>query len=126
MNSDNLFIAIDGDDVGLKLRELIIANDIENASKFSAELLSYFSNICDLISLKEGKIVFCGGDSILAIGNQVLTDEIKKNLPTGPCTVSIGISVSAEKAYLALQLAKARGKSQMVYLHHTEATSYKL
>jgi hypothetical protein len=37
----------------------------------------------------------------------------------------VGISNSAEKAYLALQLAKARGKAQAVTLKNAEATTIK-
>lgn len=126
MKNHEFFVAIDGDDVGLKLRELIIKNDITCVSEYSSRLLSYFTEIKNLLIQMDGKIIFCGGDSILAIMNNSAIENLKNNLPTGPCTISIGVADSAEKAYLALQLAKARGKDRLIHLHNTEVTSTKL
>jgi hypothetical protein len=64
---------------------------------------------------KQGfNIVFCGGDSILAYSDIFNENQIVEELNRGFWSISVGIGSSAEIAYLALQLAKARGKSQAV------------
>jgi len=119
------YIAIDGDDVGLHLRTYIINEEIENVSKFSKELDTYFKEISKFLSFYGYEIVFCGGDSVLAYIRGGELTNIVELLPVGVCTISVGISNSAEKAYLALQLAKARGKAQAVTLKNAEATTIK-
>ncbi|WP_339133456.1 MAG: mCpol domain-containing protein [Candidatus Electrothrix sp. GW3-4] len=120
------YIAIDGDDVGLHLRTFIINEEIENVSNFSNELDIYFKKISRLLSLNGYNIVFCGGDSVLAYIEKDKMGNVIELLPVGVCTISVGISNSAEKAYLALQLAKARGKAQVVTLTNAEATTIKI
>ena len=61
------FIAIDGDDVGNILRDHIVSNDIQGASEYSRSLDNFFNEIELELRNKGCEIVFCGGDSILAI-----------------------------------------------------------
>jgi hypothetical protein len=108
------FIAIDGDDVGPELRSYIIENDIEGASRFSRNLENYFQELRIWLEKQGFNIVFCGGDSILAYSDIFNENQIVEELNRGFWPISVGIGSSAEIAYLALQLAKARGKSQAV------------
>lgn len=113
---DLYYIAIDGDDVGINLREKIISNDLHAASQFSDDLKTYFLKIRSLLEKLQHRIILCGGDDILTTCIAPPDISFFEALPVGPCTISIGIGLSAETAYLALQLAKARGKNQVVFL----------
>lgn len=110
-------MAIDGDDVGPQLRALVIANDIAGVAAFSAELIEYFASLRSILEQNHYQIIFCGGDSLLASTCQANLNFQFASLPVGPCTVSVGIGSTPEYAYLALQLAKARGKNQAVYMN---------
>ncbi len=122
---DVKFLAIDGDDVGVYLREYIIANDLDGASNFSQALLDYFDSLRRWLMSQQCRIVFCGGDSILALAQSAIIEKFATDLSFGPCTVSAGIGDTSEKAYLALQLAKARGKSQIVDISSVQADTIK-
>lgn len=117
------FIAVDGDDVGPKLRELIIQNELTAISRLSRALSNYFAQLQCHLTDEGYDSIFCGGDSLLCYGQNQPDIRIFENLPIGPCTISVGIAPSAEYAYLALQLAKARGKNQVVILHRTSAAT---
>lgn len=116
-----LFIAIDGDDVGVRLREKIVANDIQAMSALSSSIIEYFRIIRTTLEAGNCKIAFCGGDSLLAMNDQMPPLSWFEEMPIGPCTISVGIGETPEFAYLALQLAKARGKNQVVRFEHTIA-----
>ena len=120
------FIAIDGDDVGPKLRSYIIKNDIEGAAHFSLNLENDFQSLRTWLHNRKFTIVFCGGDSILAYSSPSTVNHAIVDLPQGFWPYSVGIGVSAEMAYLALQLAKARGKSQAVTIMDVEAKTIKV
>lgn len=122
---DIFFYAIDGDDVGPLIRNKIISNDIRGAAELSQNINKYFTALSSILESRGHDIVFCGGDSLLSISTQLL-DFQPVDLPQGPCTISIGIGTTAEYAYLALQLAKARGKKQIVHIQNPKAdTIYK-
>jgi GTP cyclohydrolase III len=120
------FIAIDGDDVGPKLRSYIIKNDIEGAAHFSLNLENHFQSLRTWLHNRKFTIVFCGGDSILAYNSLFSVNQAVNELPQGFWPYSVGIGVSAEIAYLALQLAKARGKSQAVVISDVNAETIKV
>jgi hypothetical protein len=123
--ANTFFYAIDGDDVGPLIRTKIISNDINGVAELSQNINEYFATLSNILESKGHEIVFCGGDSLLSISQQLL-DFRPDDLPQGPCTISIGIGTTAEYAYLALQLAKARGKKQIVHIQNPKAdTIYK-
>lgn len=129
MNNDILksrFIAIDGDDVGPTLRSFIISNDVEGATAYSNGLKSYFQELKVWLVSRDAVIVFCGGDSILAFSNPRTLPTIIEQIPLGLCPISVGIGDTAEVAYLALQLAKARGKSQIVDIADIHANTVRV
>lgn len=112
-----VYIAVDGDEVGPQLRTPIINNDIEGAAAFSLAIIKHFTNLRTIFEENGCEIILCAGDSLLARTTETDEFEWLSQLPVGPCTVSIGIGASAEYAYLALQLAKARGKNRIVRLN---------
>lgn len=120
------FVAIDGDDIGPQLRDFIINNDIEGAAKYSDNLKSYFEVIETWLLRLGAKVIFRGGDSILAFNHFHSLEEFSESVPEGVCNVSIGLGMSAEFAYLALQLAKARGKGRIVELTNGEASTIRI
>lgn len=119
--TEKVFVAIDGDDVGNHLRDRIINDDLEGIASFSEQLSSYFMTLRSDLETRDYDIIFCAGDSLLAYTMQSVPNSFFTELPTGPCTISIGIGETPEYAYLALQLAKARGKKQVVRLNGTTA-----
>ncbi len=123
---NNYFIAIDGDDIGPQLRDFIINNNTKGAAKYSRELKKYFKVLENWLLRAGAKIIFRGGDSILAYQSFDSLENISKNIPNGVCEISVGFGKSAEFAYLALQLAKARGKGRVVELRNTEAVTLRV
>ena len=118
------FIAIDGDDVGNQIRNYIINNDVDSVASYSKALTSFFNNLADSM-IKEGfKVVFCGGDSILAFASPSTTANYLSDIKKPEHPISIGVAPTAELAYVALQLAKARGKSRIVILENTKAETF--
>lgn len=122
---DNSFIAIDGDDVGNRLRDFIVANDIQGASAYSKSLDQFFARLAGELTNMGCKIVFCGGDSILAIANSKDVINLVLSIPSPLHPISVGVGKSAELSYLALQLAKARGKAQIVEFDNVVAATIK-
>lgn len=114
------FYAIDGDDIGPLIRARIIANDIPGVSQLSKDIDNYFKLLFSILESGGHTIIFCGGDSLLST-TSTASEDVFDDLPVGPCTISIGIGKSAEEAYLALQLAKARGKNQVVNISSIKA-----
>ena len=115
------FIAIDGDDVGNLLRARIISNDIQGISSLSMSITDYFAQLRSILEFQGYEIVFCAGDSLLCCTTGEVTDSWFRELPEGPCTISVGIGATSEYAYLGLQLAKARGKRQVVQMDGVSA-----
>lgn len=123
---DLFYIAIDGDDVGIHLRNRIIMNDTKSIADYSFGLKTYFESIESWLQSLGASIVFCGGDSVLAYSKFESIQEVSNSIPKGICNVSVGFGKSAEYAYLALQLAKARGKGRVVVLNGTDAVTIKV
>lgn len=120
------FVAIDGDDIGPQLRDFIINNDIEGAAKYSENLKTFFEDVEMWLRKMGAKIIFRGGDSVLAYNHFHSLEEFSNSIPAGICDVSIGLGSSAEFVYLALQLAKARGKGRIVELTNTDASTIRI
>lgn len=120
------YIAIDGDDIGPQIRDFIINNDTQGAARFSNDLKHYFQQLEQWLLSMGAEIVFRGGDSILAYHNFNSLIDTAKTIPSGICEISVGFGKSAEFAYLALQLAKARGKGRVVELQSTEAVTLRV
>lgn len=120
------FIAIDGDDIGPQIRDFIINNDTQGAARFSNDLKNYFQQLEQWLLSMGAEIIFRGGDSILANHNFSSLFDTANTIPNGVCEISVGFGKSAEFAYLALQLAKARGKGRVVELQNTEAVTLRV
>lgn len=117
MNS--YFVAIDGDDVGRKLEYYMLINDTASLRSFSQSFERAIIWLRDrLANTYNGDIVFWGGDNMLAFvalaeGSINQIDKLRMEFREyTDSTVSIGIGITPQDAYLALKLAKASGKNQ--------------
>lgn len=115
-----LFIAVDGDDVGHRLEYFMLINDQLSLSTFTATFSGSMSWLEErLRSDLDARIVFIGGDNLLAIlldNGLVNFQETLEKIRLGfsekaISTLSIGVGRSPREAYLALKLAKASGKN---------------
>ncbi|MBK9940690.1 MAG: mCpol domain-containing protein [Kouleothrix sp.] len=121
-SSDIFYYGLDGDDTGIILEELFIANsDQEKFQKLSSSVKEALSLISKFIQEKSKKstIVFEAGDDILFKG-KFNEDTLKKMQEiyydtTSGLTCSIGYGKSFQEVYLALKLAKTQpGKNAII------------
>lgn len=111
-----VYVAIDGDDVGRRLEQLI-ARDIENdVVAFSFVVNEWIRKLSEYVQVHGGSVVFASGDSVLcrvpASASQALyglTSDGDEEV-----TFSCGVGHTMSEAMMALKLAKARGRNQLV------------
>lgn len=112
-----LYIAIDGDDVGNRLEYLMLTNDLENLREFSELLNSKMLWLQEQLVHKFNALVFfSGGDNILVSVDGGLEiselDQLREDFATEThITLSIGLGETPQEAYFALKLAKVGGKN---------------
>ncbi|WP_414548916.1 mCpol domain-containing protein [Anabaena sp. CCY 0017] len=119
MDSVNeMFLAVDGDDVGHRLEYFMLVNDSEALVEFSKIFQSAMNWLeIKLVSDFGAKLIFNGGDNLLAsipVDNSSL--EVLEKLRAefaeqARSTLSIGLGESPRQAYFALKLAKTSGKN---------------
>ena len=100
------FYALDGDSVGRKLEYLVMNNDEEKIIEYSKLISSAVDEVVIALKACGCKIIFYGGDSILA------KNQIPINIDSIPrkfngTTFSLGIGNSPLLSMLALKKAKA-------------------
>jgi len=116
-----LYVSIDGDDVGKKLAEIIYKSHDEGLiSNFSDEVINIFQKVNKWVSNNGGRVLFCAGDSILYKISTSLIDESINEFDKELFTVTVGIGNSIVKAHWALNIAKSMGKNQVLYFHEIE------
>lgn len=117
---EELYIAIDGDDVGRRLEHSMLINDQNNLIDFSNrfnESMTWLERILE--QTFQAQIIFNGGDNLLAKLQQndfdlgKLTIIAKSFLAKSTSTLSIGIGTNMRQAYFALKLAKTSGKNRI-------------
>lgn len=86
---------------------------LSNFSNIFSQAMGWLENY--LKTIYNAKIIFNGGDNILAqVSNEIplhLLQELQRNFADiAQSTISIGVGFSAREAFFALQLAKASGK----------------
>lgn len=120
--TEKYYIAIDGDDVGRSIERLVLLNDGQGLSDFSAKYRSAIRWLTTvLIDSLQGSALLSDGDSILievytpSYSADNLEALSKKFVQLSGHTVSIGIGDTMRRAYLALKLAKLSGKNQIRY-----------
>ena len=118
--TEKYFIAVDGDDVGRTIERLVLLNDDQGLTSFSAKYRSAVHWLTSvLIESYEGSALLSDGDSILIETNALVLSANKllvlseEFLLLSGHTLSIGIGKTMRQAYLALKLAKVSGKNQI-------------
>src|SRR5689334_21705937 len=113
-----LYVAVDGDDVGRRLEYFMLVNDRETLNSFSSSYgvaMNWLET--ELINQFGATIIFSGGDNLLA-SIQVNDKSVEslerlrvKFAERSKSTLSVGLGNNLQQAYFALKLAKASGKN---------------
>jgi GTP cyclohydrolase III len=113
-----LYLAVDGDDVGHRLEYLMLMNNRESIIEFSKTFqraMDWLEN--KLVTDFEAEIIFNGGDNLLAclpldyLSSKALEELRNSFAEKATSTLSAGLGDSPRQAYFALKLAKTSGKN---------------
>ncbi len=106
-----MIVSIDGNNIGKRIEQYILNENLNELSEFSNSLLTYLNTLKKLIEAEGGTVYMCGGDNILANVKDNIVNEIINKIttikPPKDSTFAIGIGVTAHLAYLALAHRKA-------------------
>lgn len=106
------YYAIDGDDIGKKLEECVLKNNLVALKDFSIRVKSALLKIRQYMCSQGCEIVFCEGDSLLACSDFPV-DLSMQLLTHNDISFSAGIGTSSALALLALKKAKGLGKKRI-------------
>ncbi len=118
----NIFIALDGDNVGKQLEYLSFTNDIgqlKDFSKIFSEKMNWLQQ--ELISTFNAEIIIFGGDNLMASleHQKNMSDFLNKlkaifdEFQVVGKTLSAGIGETPREAFIALNFAKSSGKNRI-------------
>ncbi|MCD8083345.1 MAG: mCpol domain-containing protein [Clostridiales bacterium] len=106
-----MYIAIDGDSVGVQLQRLILEERLEELKGFSASIQQTLKNFVNVIEHNGGIVYMSGGDNIFAEGNEVciqaVVQAVQKENEKQRLYYSMAIGNSTQDAYLGLKYAKS-------------------
>ncbi len=107
----NLYIALDGDNVGSKLSELIKEGDDLKVATFAngvaEDMLRYANQVREL----GASVLLCSGDSLLYTISEENLKKAISLLDTDFCTYTIGVGRTIQEAHLMLNYGKFMGKN---------------
>jgi hypothetical protein len=107
-----VYVAIDGDDIGRRLEQLIAEGDDAAVAAYSRHVSSRLSALAFLAE-KAGNLVYCAGDSLLArVRREAAAALCELALADEVVRFSGGIGQRMVEAMLSMRLAKARGRGQ--------------
>jgi hypothetical protein len=112
----SVFIILDGDDIGRRITEAYITNNVEKLTS-DAELVHRAVNaISEELRQRSFVVHFCAADGVVAettssVKPDVLFASIRATLPAG-LNFSAGSGLTLQNAYLALLYAKSTGKNR--------------
>src|SRR5690242_7045127 len=116
-----IFVAVDGDDVGHRLEYFMLVNSREPLRNFSITFQAAMDWLqSKLINEFSATIIFSGGDNLLAymhgdnLSNEFFEDLRAEFAKRAQSTLSMGLGQNLREAYFALKLAKASGKIAFV------------
>lgn len=110
-----IYYAIDGDDIGKKFEGYVLRNDVDSILCLSELVKSALRSIKVYIETMGGDVLFCEGDSLLAISEEVIALPMDL-LVLDDISFSTGVGESTATALLALKKAKGLGKKRIEFL----------
>lgn len=113
---NDVFIAVDGDDVGNRLECLILEGNEHGLREYSARVATAFEELSQLFRRCGASVLVQGGDTLLARAHDLASDRIAQLLRECLVPVSAGIGSTLPSAYLALRYAKCAGKGRLVLM----------
>ena len=115
---EELYVAIDGDDVGHRLEYLVLMNERKAIRTFSSIFKGAMHWLeTELVKNFSADIIFSGGDNLLtclppeSMSLEILEDIRSEFAKRADSTISVGLGDSPRQAYFALKLAKTSGKN---------------
>jgi GTP cyclohydrolase III len=116
------FVALDGDQVGRRIEQLIISAKLSELSSYSKSVLDAIKTLESILLKAGGQVYMTGGDNLLAevtdidlfLSNFIsIRDELV-------CSFCVGIGTDPIKAYLALKFAKSCAPRTIVQAEELE------
>lgn len=116
------FVALDGDQVGRRIEQLILSAKLSELSSYSQSVLDAIKTLESILLKAGGKVYMTGGDNLLAEVSDIdlflsnfisIRDELV-------CSFCIGIGTDPIKAYLALKFAKSCAPRTIVQAEELE------
>jgi len=91
------YYAIDGDDIGTRIEQLVLTDQLQVASAYSQKVESSLNKIKEHIERGGGYCIFCAGDSLFAVSDRLI-ELSKENLMFEDITFSGGVGKSSEES----------------------------
>lgn len=114
MDIDSLYLAIDGDQVGKRLEQLILVSDISSVVTLSNAITNQFSELQQLLEEAGLEITLAAGDMLIGFGESNKVRQASRLLKSTTVSLSAGVGRDIRAAYLALRYAKSLGGNQAV------------
>jgi GTP cyclohydrolase III len=121
-DSGFVYLLADGDSIGDRLELFLLDGHVEKAADFSDRLRQALETLASALEKDlRGKIIFTGGDDVLALVPAALvSEEACRELQSAyhdicGCTLSVGVGHSPDRAVGALRRAKLLGKNRAVF-----------
>jgi hypothetical protein len=114
--STTVWAALDGDDIGRRLEQLIATDDEAGLLEFTTAVDARMRGFVLFVEQHQGRVVVFAGDSLLCRLSLASALQLCKTAISAVDQVSFscGIGSRMSQAMLALKLAKARGRAQFV------------
>ena len=118
MKPNKVYVSVDGDNIGDILEKHLINNNLDSAKKLSQSILEWIDNLSKFITDElNGEILIKGGDSLLCTIEEdklnLFIKKIKEIQKNYPFTCSVGVGKSCRESFLALKIAKAKGRNHI-------------
>jgi hypothetical protein len=112
--SNYVYALGDADSIRKKIQGLLLSGELEALARFSAALTAGVRAIAQIVQESiGGKVIFAGGDDILvrfdrsSFSRDLLHDASHRFEQIAGATISFGIGLTAEEAFLNLARAKS-------------------
>jgi hypothetical protein len=111
-----VYIALDGDNVGRRLEQLITAESEEEIRSFAESIAERLQVLARRIVEHGGRVIFSSGDGLLACVPRMIALTIGEEItrPSDSVRFSGGIGRNMTQAMLSLNYAKASGRNRIV------------